>query len=144
MLDTHVMSYPVGWGQHFYASRPKLPTGLLQLQHIPLKPMSLLQLQPQGSDSLSGPLITRSREVSKPRDTVSDFLIALKFDRHLGHSASKRYNHYNIHSRGIESSRHLLVSKTSYHLVSRGPGPNAHESTATESGKRHLKFFSLY
>ena len=42
------------------------------------------------------------------------FSIALKFDRHLGSSTaacqiSERYDHYNIQSRGFETSRGLVV-----------------------------------
>ena len=53
---------------------------------------------------------TRSREIQ-----VETFPIALKFDRHLGSSdacqISERHDHYNIRSRGFETSRDLGVRR---------------------------------
>ena len=67
-----------------------------------------------------GRLTVRSRKVAKPRGLALDFSIALKFDRHLGSSAaempvkfqiSERYDHYNIQSRGFETSRDWAVRR---------------------------------
>ena len=60
---------------------------------------------------------------------VLTFPIAVKFDKHLGSRGcrgacqiSKRYVHYNIQSRGFETSRDLVVLKTPACLVTRGQG----------------------
>ena len=70
------------------------------------------------TDALPQDLVT-SRN-SKIR--VLPFPIALKIDRHFGRDTcqiSERYDHYNIQSRGFETSREL--HETSYHWVNRGP-----------------------
>ena len=72
----------------------------------------------KGLNSLSGR--TTNRKISRPWDSGLDLTIALKPERHLSSSAtackiSERYDHYNMQSRGFETSRDLAVRRlTSY------------------------------
>ena len=74
-----------------------------------------------------GRLTARSREVSKPRDSGLNFSNRSEIwqtpRQHRYRDAcqiSERYDHYNIQSRGFETSRDLGF-KTSYRIVNRGP-----------------------
>ena len=55
---------------------------------------------------------TKSNELRDQQDMFYDktFLITLKFDRHLDDChISERYDHYNIHFRGFQTSRDLAL-----------------------------------
>ena len=71
-----------------------------------------------GLDSLSGRFITRSREVSKPRDWGLDFFKRSEIWQAPRQQRcrdacqiSERYDHYNIQSPDFETSRDLAVRR---------------------------------